>query len=802
MGDLSTTSLLLVVNAYVLLALLLFGLSASDLICRLKQGIRCAKRRRVFKFSVALPLMLSCLAVLAMGVFVIGMAHGSRPKDYQVVLFIGGCLVPVLLLIVWSFGSLWVDGLWVAAITALFIYLSCINPAIYIQYWADDDWQWAQMWTAKHYETGGGGLQPMASSARKWYKRAAVNGNKDAQYKVAKNERRSKNAKKWYLMAAEQGHVAAMVEVARLASNKDERELWLDLAVSKRHPEALFMKMKDVMSTDLPAARKLLLEAAEKRSREALIFLINQYQLGGILFDQDSDSADHWQTVLQNTPVSDTPTRHLTTIKSNQSLKQTHDTGEKISSYKPETLFKKAKRFLNHPAKDQVLHERAIDYLTRAADNGHSGAALELARQAMKKAPGETLNTEALQWFERAAINNTPYALKKLSKYYKEIPNATLADLKKSLEYNARLLNIPQKNMTRTRLERQHWSAEYRDTQKKIEQLKRLGGSWQEAKDLAEKNPDKEYLLAQELLKSRQYTSGMQRMKSAAKRGNPEARYELARRTLNGPRSFMQEINAVSEIQNLAQEGFARAILRLGMLYQSETGLVPKNIYLARQLFHQLLTNDKLSEKAIRMLDRTPAFTDNLRLHSYEENPSQTIQSWYDQVRRTAEEKILLQQQYEALLDHFSDIEKLKQQAVKNDAESQYRLAQTLQSHDLKEAIHWLKQAAKNSSTNAQYELAVRMIRGKKNPPETKQAIKKWAITSADYGHIGAMIFTATQFKYGYGGFEQDGARAKYYYTKALQSTDTDILFKGKIAGKSVAFKRSTIKKAMESLSK
>lgn len=802
MGDLSTTSLLLVVNAYVLLALLLFGLSASDLICRLKQGIRCAKRRRVSKFSVALPLMLSCLALLAMGVFAIGMAHGSRPKDYQVVLFILGCLVPFFLLIVWVFGSLWVDGLWVAATTTLFIYLSCINPAIYIQYWADDNWQWAQMWTARHYETGGGGLQQMASSARKWYKRAAVNGNEEAQYKVAQSERRSKNAKKWYLMAAEQGHVGAMVQVARLASNKDERKRWLDRAVSKRHPEALFMKMKDIMNTDLPAARKLLLEAAEKRSRAALVLLINQYQQGGILFDQDSESADHWQTVLQNTPVSDTSPKHLNTITFNQSPKQTQDFGEKISSDEPETLFKQAKIFLNHPGKDQILHDRAIDYLTRAADKGHGEAALELARQAMKKDPAEILNKEALQWFERAAMSDNPYALKTLSKYYKEMSNATLTDLKKSLEYNTRLLNIPQKNTTRTRLERQHWSGEYRDTQKKIEQLKRLGGSWQEAKDLAEKSPEKEYHLAQELLKSRQYKSGMQRMQSAAERGNPEARYELARRTLNGPRSFMQEINAVSEIQHLAKEGFASAILRLGMLYQSGTGLVPKNIYLGRQLFHQLQTNDDLSEKALRILDRTPTFTDNLQLHPYNDNPHQTIQSWYEQVRRTAEDQTLFQQQYEALLDHFSDIGKLRQQAVKNDAESQYRLAQTLQSHDLKEAMHWLKRAAINGSTNAQYELAVRMIRGKKNPPETKKALKKWAVTAADNGHVGAMIFAAIQFKNGYGGFEKNSALAKHYYTKALQSTDTAILFKGKIAGKSLAFKRSTIKKALETLSK
>ncbi len=562
------------------------------------------------------------------------------------------------------------------------------------------------------------------------------------------------------------------------------------------------MKMKDMMNTDLPAARKLLLEAAEKRSRAAIVFLIIQYQQGGLLFDQDTESAAHWQSVLQNTPVPDTDPRNFTTITINQSPKQTQDFGEKISTDEPEALFKQAKKFLNHPGKDQILHDRAIDYLTRAADKGHGEAALELARQAMKKGAAKTLNKEALQWFERAAMSDNPYALKKLSTYYKEKPDATVVDLEKSLEFNTRLLNIPQKNTTRSRLEIQHWSGQYRDTQKKIKQLKRLGGSWQEAMDQANKNPEKEYQLALELIKSRQYKSGMQRMQSAAKRGNPKARYELARRTLNGPRSFMQEIDAVTEIQVLAKEGFATAILRLGMLYQSRTGLVPKNLYLARQLFHQLQANDDLSDKAFRMLSSTPTFTDSLQLHPNEDNPHQTIQSWSEQDKSNVEDQTLLQQQYEALLDHFDDIKQLKQQAVKNDAESQYRLAQTLQSHNLKEAMHWLQQAATNGNANAQYELAVRMIRGKKNPSETKKTLRKWAVTAADNGHIGAMIFAAIQFKNGYGGFEKNTALAKHYYTKALQSTDTDILFNGIIAGKSLTIKRSSIKNALDTLSK
>ncbi len=32
----------------------------------------------------------------------------------------------------------------------------------------------------------------------------------------------------------------------------------------------------------------------------------------------------------------------------------------------------------------------------------------------------------------------------------------------------------------------------------------------------------------------------------------------------------------------------------------------------------------------------------------------------------------------------------------------------------------------------------MRMIQGKKDPPETQQALKNWAITAANNGHVGA----------------------------------------------------------------
>ena len=579
MGDWSTTRLLLVVNGYVFLAFALLVLSGSDLLCQLRKGNRCARRHRLAKFLVAAPLALSCLALLAIGLFAVGVSHGSQPKTHQVVLFILGCLTPCLLLLSWVFGSLVVDGLWSLLACLLLFYFSFFNPALYIRYWADDNYQWAQMWMARHYETGGGGLDRLESSARTWYQKAAENGNKEAQYRVAKSQRHVTSSRKWYLLAAKQGHAGAMVQLARLTGDKEERQKWLKQAAASRHPEALFMLARDAMSTDLPAARRLMLEAAEGNSRSAIVLLIDQYQQGGILFDQDQPLADAWQAILEKTPAADTEPEFLTTASMYQTTTTGRAAGVKTGAGDPDTLYRKARDFLDHPAKDQVLHDRAIAYLRRAVESNHSEAAVLLAKLAGGQTEAGSATPETIGWLEIAAAGDNIYALGELTRYYKNKPEATVEDLGKSLDYNMRLLQVIAEDTGRQLLwQRQQWSGEYRDTEKKQAQLKRLGGSWQAAIRKAENNPDDEFLLAEEMIAGRQYNDGMQRMQSAAQRGSPAARLELARRVLQGPRNFSQEVHAISELQELDRLDFLPASFQLGMLYQSGTGVVPKNI--------------------------------------------------------------------------------------------------------------------------------------------------------------------------------------------------------------------------------
>ena len=114
--------------------------------------------------------------------------------------------------------------------------------------------------------------------------------------------------------------------------------------------------------------------------------------------------------------------------------------------------------------------------------------------------------------------------------------------------------------------------------------------------------------------------------------------------------------------------------------------------------------------------------------------------------------------------------------------------------------MQWLERAAKNGNADAQYELAVRMIRGKKNTSQQQQALKHWAITAADGGHVGAMVFLAAQYKNGYVGFEKSAELAKSYYQKAMQSTAAEILYQGKVAGRAIRIKRSYVEKSLAAL--
>ena len=497
--------------------------------------------------------------------------------------------------------------------------------------------------------------------------------------------------------------------------------------------------------------------------------------------------------------ATDTEPSYVTEVWIEQQVEASAEKHKRIGETR--FLYEKAERFLNHPAKDDVLHTRAIEYLRKSAEAGYGDAALLLAQNYMGDSRETHIPAEPLHWYKVAAMAGNTIALQKLIIYYKEKPGVTVADLERSAHYTIQLLETiqNQKKTTAQRMRLQNWAGELRDTQNLIVRLNKLGGSWQEGAELAQKDHNKEFILAEELLADGQYEAGMQRMRSAAARGNEAARYNLAVRILNGPRSFDREIHAVTELQKLDRLGYLPASFRLGMLYQSNTGMVPKNLYLARELFKKSETDDLLREKAQRRLRQGFELIENLRIQPGSTALEQ-IEGWYKTKKGSSSASSDLRQQYRIYLHHFRDSNELKGAAKNGNDQAQYELAQILQSHDLGEAIQWLKRSAKQGNSFASYELAVRMVRGKKNPPETVSQLQHYARRAAEDGHVGAMVFLATNYRSGLGGFGQDSSLAKHYYQQALTAHGGEIVFVGEVAGKQITIERSHLERAIQDL--
>lgn len=230
-----------------------------------------------------------------------------------------------------------------------------------------------------------------------------------------------------------------------------------------------------------------------------------------------------------------------------------------------------------------------------------------------------------------AAKDGNLTALKELTLHFKQKSGVTEEDLAQSEEYNLQLLQKLQNGSKAANIFiYQNRVGELRGTKKDRAQLQRLGRSWQEAYRQTEENPHKEYQPAKEPLGSRQYKDGMVRMRSAAEKRNVAARFELAVRVLNGPRPFSEEVKAVTDLQDLDREGSLPANFRVGMLYQSNTDVVPNNLYISRTFFRKILADSELKEKAdrrlnnhfdliegLQMLSNVPAWNERLIVCKY-----------------------------------------------------------------------------------------------------------------------------------------------------------------------------------------
>lgn len=789
-SSLTNLHYILIFLAYFLVLVGVLWFSVSDLVCHFRGASDCFKRRRIVKVIMSLALIFTVLAMLAVGLFALGMSHGSRPEGSTVLLVIAGAFVLMILLALWGFGNMLTSMLFAAVLGGYALYILVLQPNQPMRLLASYEVSWAQNWLADAYRSGSGGLSQSEPSAQRWERRAAENGDAGAQFSLGVRAKRSKVRRRWLTLAAEQGHAGAMAQMARLAVSPEDRDRWLRLALEQEHPEALYLQGKSLMQTDLPRARTLILQAAEEDVPDAINVLITEYSNGGVLFDYDLDEAANWRDRLRQVLERTDGVSPRVLPYAQLHIRQTDAGNTNPSPSDPDQLFRRSRTIRGTTGADQLALARADRYLLEAARAGHPEAAYALGIQSAGGARSKELPEESLQWLERAAELGSVNAMRDLVRHYKELDPDRPEDLGKAHAFNVMLLKKLSEDEGRNqRRQMQHWQSELADTSKRLERAERL----QRFREAAKDDAGQRYAYGKELMVGGGYAQGLAEIKAAADQGSLDARLDLANRVLRGPRSFQQEVDAITEIQQLAALDHLPACVQLGLRYQSATGTVPKNLYLARQLFNRTLVDEKLSLNTTRYLEQMPAFIQALSLDDVTD-VALRLHDWYLSEEPHAENKALLHEQYLILLTHFSPASELRRRAEDGDGQAQYEYGQTLLSRDYRAAIDWIERAARQGQVDAEYEMALRVFRSKKNPASQYQAAVTRLRDAVSQGHIGATVFLAGQLsRGGMGGINKDPAVARKLYRQVLDSSSDPIVFSGQVSGRPIVITRESI---------
>lgn len=113
-----------------------------------------------------------------------------------------------------------------------------------------------------------------------------------------------------------------------------------------------------------------------------------------------------------NTDSTTAPLDSFTTLAS--------DTLQAAESGHPEAQFRVGKKLLMEAAIDAQKAPAALDWLTRAAENGHTGAMIQLGRM-FRSGVGALQNYDiAAEWIQRAASAKDPEGMLELGRFYRD----------------------------------------------------------------------------------------------------------------------------------------------------------------------------------------------------------------------------------------------------------------------------------------------------------------------------------------------------------------------------------------------
>jgi TPR repeat protein len=588
------------------LLLLLFSVSSYALLLRLRTGP--SGTRPALRFRTRLAVLLPAWALWAVWVgfgaywlgivaFVAGSALFALLSVAVVIVF----LLFSLLLVSWLRGRAWADAGMVLTIAVVLAVVAVKYTVWLCEPLGHSGFAAAQMCAGRLYAEGRGGALPDPLVATGWYRQAAEAGNAEAQFILGTTIPVRQQQEFWLRKATAQGYGPAAYALYVLLGQRNEDLAWLQLGVDQGQPDAQYRLALRLIggngvARDIPRARTLLQTAASAGSAGAMRELALAYATDGILFDHSDELSRQWESRARAAPQPDRNApvderSFAVTFPSNLELIRTRYAD--ANSGDPAAQEAIAREILAGANDDPTLVARAYGWLERAAANGAADAQFEVAEYYLSLPnPTGMQQDRARKWMIAAADSGHQSALRRLIAAYKKGTFGLARDLEQAKLYGERLFAaLEAAGVLQNQGPWLSASWDYDDT---VQQLKREREQYLPPEALAQAakagDPQAQYHLAREVMQH-DFDAGVALLYSAADGGFAEAQYHAANQVRHRKSTPETLRRAVGWLTASVAQGHRGAMHELGMVYLQgikDIGLA-RDPARARALFKQAL---------------------------------------------------------------------------------------------------------------------------------------------------------------------------------------------------------------------
>ena len=459
----------------------------------------------------------------------------------------------------------------------------------------------AQLCIAELYETGQGGVNTRRDLARDWYQRAAYDGYASAQYWVGMHTRDWNERRQWLTKAANQGQVAAAYQMFILLRPEDDQALeWLQFAVNKEYPPALYRlgllhSNGNRVAHDLERTRELWHRAADAGHTTSMRNLAIAYARG-VIFDVDLDSSREWEQKAIAASTNE-DIKKLTAGEEHfaktwqEQLNRLRGQATAIAANDPAALRQLSNDILAQAKDDPVQREKGIRLLEQSAE-GKPDAQYKVADYYLGlKTAVENDTEKGLEWLAKAAENGHRTALRRLIEAHKEGQYGLAIDLYKAKHYSEQYFAVLEDNDVAQN--NRAWLApswDYQDTLNQIKRIEKLPSSPDQLKAKADAgDPEAQYYLAKDIaFYGNDFETMITLLEASALGGYPQAQFEMSSRIFNQKHTDEEERQAMAWLIAAAQSGHRGALVGLGNQYMSgfKRQQIERNYYQAK-LFYE-----------------------------------------------------------------------------------------------------------------------------------------------------------------------------------------------------------------------